>query len=375
MTEWRKVKLGEILQVKKGEYITKKEAREGVYPVILGGKEPAYYIDKYNHTGKAIVISRSGASAGYVSYWNEPIFVTDGFLIEPNDNVTFDFLYYALKSKQRLLHSSQKGAAIPHVTPALINSIEALLPKLDIQRRIAEVLSCYDNLIENNMHRIRLLEQMSENIYKEWFAYNKIKYNSKEVRLTDIISITRGLSYSSEEINCAEGNNLINLKNIQAYGGFRPDGTKKYNGRYKLEQVVREGDLIMGVTDMTQDRRTVGSVALIPNIENLSVISADLIKLNSDIDNIYLYSMFKFGNVSRYIAQFANGANVLHLRPQALHNIKILLPSDEMIQQYVKQVKPMIGLTNKLNTNNDLLARQRDLLLPRLMSGKLEVKG
>ena len=216
---------------------------------------------------------------------------------------------------------------------------------------------------------------MSENIYKEWFAYNKIKYNSKEVRLTDIVSITRGLSYSSEEINCAEGNNLINLKNIQAYGGFRPDGTKKYNGRYKLEQVVRESDLIMGVTDMTQDRRTVGSVALIPNIENLSVISADLIKLNSDIDNIYLYSMFKFGNVSRYIAQFANGANVLHLRPQALHNIKILLPSDEMIQQYVKQVKPMIGLTNKLNNNNDLLTRQRDLLLPRLMSGKLEVKG
>ena len=93
MSEWKKVKLGDILQVKKGDYITKKEAREGIYPVILGGKEPAYFIDKYNHTGKAIVISRSGASAGYVSFWNEPIFVTDGFLIEPKDDVNFEFYY------------------------------------------------------------------------------------------------------------------------------------------------------------------------------------------------------------------------------------------------------------------------------------------
>ena len=92
--DWKKVKLGDVLQVKKGDYITKKEAKEGVYPVILGGKEPAYYIDRYNHTGKAIVISRSGASAGYVSFWNEPIFVTDGFLIEPKDGISFEFLYY-----------------------------------------------------------------------------------------------------------------------------------------------------------------------------------------------------------------------------------------------------------------------------------------
>ena len=94
MSEWKSVKMREMLQVRKGDYITKKEAKEGIYPVILGGKEPAYYIDKFNHTGKAIVISRSGASAGYVSFYNEPIFVTDGFLIEPKGDVIFEFLYY-----------------------------------------------------------------------------------------------------------------------------------------------------------------------------------------------------------------------------------------------------------------------------------------
>jgi len=163
------------------------------------------------------------------------------------------------------------------------------------------------------------------------------------------------------------------LKNIQAFGGFRLDGTKRYNGQYKKEQVVKEGDLIMGVTDMTQDRRTVGSVALIPNISNLSVISADLIKLNSVIDNVFLYALFRWGNVSKYISQFANGANVLHLRPQVLKNVKVLLPQQILIDKFVSVVKPMIGMINKLNTENESLSRQRDLLLPRLMSGKLEI--
>ena len=154
MSEWKNVKLGELLHIKKGDYITRKDARDGIYPVILGGREPAYYIDKFNHTGKAIVISRSGASAGFVSFWNEPIFVTDGFLIEPKENLTYEFLYYALKSKQSLLHNAQKGAAIPHVTPLLISDIDFLLPDENSQHRIASILSRYDSLIENYQKQI-----------------------------------------------------------------------------------------------------------------------------------------------------------------------------------------------------------------------------
>ena len=141
--------LGEILQVKKGDYITKKEAKEGIYPVILGGKEPAYYINKFNHTGKAIVISRSGASAGYVSFWDEPIFVTDGFLIEPKENVSIEYLYYLLKSKQRELHGAQKGGAIPHVTPAIIEAIVTALPDKPTQRRIVDILDKFEASIRN----------------------------------------------------------------------------------------------------------------------------------------------------------------------------------------------------------------------------------
>ena len=284
------------------------------------------------------------------------------------------YYYYLFQLPYNPIKAIVNQCAQAGIRGSELQKVKVPYPSLPTQRRIASILSAYDNLIENNNKRIRLLEQMAENLYKEWFAYHRIKDSAKEIRLTEIVSYSRGLSYSSEEIDCEDGNDLINLKNIQAFGGFRLDGTKKYDGLYKEEQIVIEGDLIMGVTDMTQDRRTVGSVALIPNITNLSVISADLIKLKSDIDNVYLYAMFRWGNVSRYISQFANGANVLHLRPQVLKNIKVMLPQKTLIEKYVSTVRPMIETINKLNTENDLLSRQRDLLLPRLMSGKLEVK-
>ena len=124
---------------------------------------------------------------------------------------------------------------------------------------------------------------------------------------------------------------------------------------------------------MTQDRRTVGAAALIPTLEGLSVISADLVKVVSNIPNIYLYSLCRYGFYSKYFSQFANGANVLHLKPGALLNKKVLLPTKGLIGAFVEKTSAIFELIDKLNLANDNLVKQRDLLLPRLMSGNLEV--
>lgn len=347
----------------------------------------AYFISEkdYNHINERskvekwdVLMSMIGNGLGktYLVSNNPDYAIKNLALFKIGEEYKAKWLHYYLSSSigQNLIYSKLQGTGQPFVSLSFLRKMKIPVPdSYCILCKITSILSAYDNLIENNTRRIRLLEQMAENLYKEWFAYHKIKDDAKEVRITDFVNISRGLSYSSEEIECEEGRDLINLKNIQAFGGFRLDGTKKYNGKYKKEQIVVEGDLVMGVTDMTQDRRTVGSVALIPNISTQSVISADLIKLTSYIDNVYLYAMFRWGNVSKYISQFANGANVLHLRPQALKNIKVLLPPKVEIDRYVANVKPMIQMINKLNTENENLSRQRDLLLPRLMSGKLEV--
>lgn len=291
-------------------------------------------------------------------------------------NINSTYLYYALKANKFPLYCVMRGQGAANQASITLDTIfrfSFLMHHETTQNKIADILSNYDALIENNNKRIKILEQMTEQLYKQLFAYEKIKEVSTEIRLRDVIQIVRGLSYSSEEIDVDEGINLVNLKNIQAFGGFRRDGSKLYDGKYKQEQVVRYGDLIMGVTDMTQDRRTVGYVALVPNLEGVSVLSADLIKIISEIDNIYLYSMFKYGNVSKYISQFANGANVLHLKPQAVLNIKVLMPPKTMIDKYVCIVKSLFEEIELLNQSNENLTKQRDMLLPRLMSGKLEV--
>jgi type I restriction enzyme S subunit len=385
MSEWKKVKLGDILQVKKGDYITKKEAREGIYPVILGGKEPAYFIDKYNHTGKAIVISRSGASAGYVSFWNEPIFVTDGFLIEPKGGMTYEFLYYALKSKQAILHKAQKGAAIPHVTPLLIGNIDFLLPNKDVQHRIATILSRYDSLIENYQKQIKLLEEAAQRLYKEWFVdlhfpghentkiVDGVPEGWEKKTLGELFSYVRGKSYSSNEIS-DEGCIMVNLKNIQAFGGYKRDAEKRFIGEYKPEQTLQKGDLVMGVTDMTQERRLVGHVALIPDFNEPATFSMDLIKIIPySVPIIYLYCAMRYGGISKQISPLANGVNVLHLKPDAMMGTMMVVPRKDLIERFCPFVEEM---TNKILKNQSqirLLTEARDRLLLKLMNGEIKV--
>ena len=357
-----------------GSMPKKEDIIESGYP-IFSGYRIVGYSKKINIKERTlIVVARGVGGTGDVKIAPKESFLTNlSIAVKLRDDIVdLNYLYYYLNIQG--LRYLDTGAAQSQITINNLKSHKVVLPNLQYQKRIANILLEYDNLIENNNNRIIILEQMAEETYKNFFAYHKIKNNSEEKRLGEILDFQRGISYSSEEIDCEEGINLINLKNINAYGGFRRDGTKKYDGKYKESQIVKSGDLIMGVTDMTQDRRTVGSVALIPTIEGISVISADLVKVNSKIDNTFLYAMFKYGNLSKYISQFANGANVLHLKPQAISNIKVQLPNIELINSYVKLVKPIIDEIDKLNLQNDNLVIQRDLLLPRLMSGKLEVK-
>ena len=139
--------LGKVANVFRGEYITKKNTKEGTIPVILGGQEPAYYIDKYNHDGEIVVVARSGASAGFVSYWNQKIFVTDGFgYEEKSELITTKFLYYVLKNMESELNVMKRGAGVPHVSGEMLNSIELPIPSLQNQQRMVEILDRFDTL-------------------------------------------------------------------------------------------------------------------------------------------------------------------------------------------------------------------------------------
>lgn len=383
--EYRKLK--KLAKYPTGKLNSNAAVEDGKYPFFTCAHD-IYCIDQYSYDGEYVLLGGNNASGDF------PIFYYNGkfdayqrtYLIQPlSKDTDTKYLYYSIGLKLHQMKANASGTATKFLTQPILNSINIEYRDILEQKRIADILSAYDNLIENNNKRIKLLEQMAENLYKEWFVRFRFPGYENEhfiedipsswsyVQLGDIASFDRGISYSSDEINCDDGINLINLKNVQSYGGFRRDGTKQYNGKYKDSQIVVAGDLILGVTDMTQDRRTVGSVALIPLLSGTSVISADLVKVNLKVPNVFFYCMCRYGFYSKYFSQFANGANVLHLKPNVLLNKKILLPIAGLIEAFAEKVQPMIDIVDDLNCQNDLLAKQRDMLLPRLMSGKLEV--
>jgi len=137
--EWKE--LGEVALLKRGKTITSKTATEGPYPVISGGQKPAYFHGEFNREGETITVAGSGAYAGFVMYWDEPIFVSDAFSIEPLEGALIPkFLYHYLLEKQEILFSLKKGSGVPHVYPKDVSKILIPIPPLEIQEKIVQTL-------------------------------------------------------------------------------------------------------------------------------------------------------------------------------------------------------------------------------------------
>lgn len=143
----QRLKLGEAAFINKGTYITKKQVIPGNIPVILGGVEPAYWHSESNHDGEGIVISRSGANAGFASYWNEPIFVSDGFVLDAKPGIDMRFLFHVLKKQQAKLHSMKRGSGVPHINSKMLaNNVAIPVPPLEEQQHVVSILDRFDKL-------------------------------------------------------------------------------------------------------------------------------------------------------------------------------------------------------------------------------------
>lgn len=109
--------LGEIAEIKRGTSITQKDVIPGEVPVIAGGRTPAYFHNASNRTGQTIVLAGSGAYAGFVSWWEQPIFVSDAFTVKPSNGLLAKYCFYWLQGMQQQLHELKSGGGVPHVYP------------------------------------------------------------------------------------------------------------------------------------------------------------------------------------------------------------------------------------------------------------------
>lgn len=167
---WKEEELGKHANIKRGSTITKKQVVHGDYPVVAGGKEAAYYHNEYNRQPPVITVSGSGASAGYVNYWEVPIFASDCCTIEEKD-LNIKYIYYFLKSRQQELLDKQVGVAIPHVSPKDVSPLLIPYPTdKGEQKYIVDTLDAVAEMIRLRKETIQLTKDLIPAIFQEMFG-------------------------------------------------------------------------------------------------------------------------------------------------------------------------------------------------------------
>ena len=300
----------------------------------------------------------------------------------PNDNADKDYLYYLLNTesfKYSICNRAYGAANQANISPSDIEGIKWDFPSLPTQQKIASILSAYDNLIENNNKRIKILEQMAENLYKEWF----VRFRFPDHETTSLENgIPKGWSIApfSQNADVMSGGTL-STDNPNYYDGCIPFFTPKdcddsFFVFETITNITEDGlnhcnsQLYPENTIAITARGTVGNVALFayPMAMNQSCFA-----LKSDKLNNQYYLFFAIKNEVLKLKKMANGGVFDTIVVKSFDHIPLTIPSEDVLKKFERLITPIMKAIREIQISSNNLIKQRDLLLPRLMSGKLAV--
>lgn len=326
---------------------------------------------------KNTLLFSSRAPIGYVALAANPICTNQGFksIVCDEKQVVPLYLYYYMKANLDYIKLFGTGATFPEISGKTMGKIKVeIFKSLDVQHRIASILSTYDSLIENNTKRISLLEKMAENLYKEWFVRfrfpghenvemeNGLPKGWKMTILFDVADVTYGFAFKSNKFcDNAELNPVVRIRDIQ----------ENHTNTYTDEQC--------------EDKYLIGKNAILIGMDGIfhmclwngerAYMNQRVVMLNSKEKGVCNYLLYlAIRPQIKYWEQVISGTTVAHLGDKHLRKVKVLLPEKAILEKANSIISRAMDEKNILQHQNSLLARQRDLLLPRLMSGKLEVK-
>ncbi len=353
-----KLRLGELVVFQRGFDITKKEQTDGEVPVISSGGISSYH-NTHRVEGPGVVIGRKGTLGtvfySEVDYWphDTALWVKD---FKNNDPL---FVYYYLKTLG--LERFDAGAANPTLNRNHIHSLKVWVPEIANRTKIADILSAYDELIDNNNQRISLLEQMAEEMYKEWFV--RLRFAGHEqTRIVDGVPEGWEKVTLGKLINVKKGKNItkntVNEGSVPVVaGGLKPSCYHdKPNAKGPVITVSSSG-------------ANSGYV----NLYQQNIWASDCSYINKDVtDKIYyFYTLLKLRQTEIYNLQ--HGSAQPHVYPKDLERLEVIQPAEQLICEFEESIGEFYRLRKILKEKNKILKQTRDLLLPRLMSGKLSV--
>lgn len=283
-----------------------------------------------------------------------------------------DFLYFLLKNHKRYFKGISGGTTYESINKDQIENIELLIPENpDDQKRIASILSAFDNKIELNSKISQTLEQMAQAIFKEWLLKNQ-KSNIKIQKLGDLVKIISGHPFSSKlYVNDKKALGVVTIKNVQD-GNFitgcdsfiREENVPK---NMNQECLLQNGDILLSLTG------NVGRTCFA--FSGKYLLNQRVAKLNpkNEKDRAFCYFLFRQALMQNQLVNMAKGSAQPNLSPIEMGEVELATPPRGALDKFSELTSPIYKRLIKNAVENQKLAAIRDLLLPKLMSGEIRV--
>ncbi|MEZ7742283.1 restriction endonuclease subunit S [Gemella sp. 20925_1_85] len=367
----KKITFDNFVRLSRGFDLPERKIVDGEYPVVASTNIKAYH-NAYKVNPPVVVTGRSG-SLGKVQYIDSKCWPLNTSLYSKDFRGNIPkYIYFFLQTMH--LEQYNAGAGVPTLNQNHLQRLKIVVHDIDEQKKVADILSTYDNLIENNNKRIKLLEQMAENLYKEWFVrfrfpgYEDVEFEEKK---------PRGWQVSNEEKkhyapsifkydefgkigSFARGKNITVAKMIEGdipviSAGLQPSGYHNEANVYGTSLTISASGANAGYLQYHMN----------------DIWAADCSYYQDDTKIWFLYNTLKY--LQPVISNLQCGAAQPHVYPKNINKLFVLIPTEELIYKYNDFVKTYYEEIKILNQHNQILTKQRDMLLPRLMSGKLKV--
>ena len=368
--------------------------RKGIYP-YYGATSIMDYVDDYIFEGQYILMGEDGTvldenghpilQKAEGKFWCN----NHAHVIRNTELITFNYLYYLLKNTN--VRPIVTGAVQPKISQSNMNNLRVTIHKnIHEQRKVASILTVLDDRIANNTAINKNLEEQAQAIFKSWFVDfepfgGEMPSDWKYGTLEDIADFFNGYAFKSKELlnkpmpNCYQ---VFKQGHINRGGGFNSSGTKSW---YPIEKsvklhryILRRGDVLIAMTDMKDNVAILGNTALMP-IDNQFIVNQRVGLLRSNgykgTSYAYIYLLTNNFDFVTDLRKRANSGVQVNLSSSAIKESPILIANESVNQKFNNVVEPMLLCTMFNDIENQHLAALRDTLLPRLMSGEIDVSS
>ena len=348
--------LGEVCEMKRGSTITANQAEEGDIPVIAGGQKPAYFHNQSNREGKNITVAGSGAYAGYVAYWEQPIFVSDAFTVTPKEaSLDIKFVYYFLTNIQDKIYHTKKGSGVPHVHPSSRADFEIPLPPIEIQKKIVECLDKFSALAAELQAELQMRRKQYEYYRTQLLtphsdcnsADNTDDRNWEWKTLGEIGEMIKGSGIQKSDF-VEEGKPCIHYGQVHTFYGTFAYKNKSYISEelYAKCKKAHTGDLVIATT--SEDVEACCKATAWLGDEDVAV-SGDAHIYRHSQNPKYMAYLFQTEMFAQQKRKCATGAKVTRVHGDDMLKFRFPLPSLAEQERIVSILDKFEALTTSLS--------------------------